>query len=95
MRMKIIRKKNNDGSVSLSLIGEFNIYTVRKLKDLLEKEIDGAARVNLDLAGVTGFDSAGYQLMEYASMVATKRNGALELENKGGEVSKLYALFGN
>lgn len=94
MRMKIIRKKNNDGSVSLSLIGEFNIYTVSKLKDLLEKEIDGAASLNLDLAGVTGFDSAGYQLLEYASLVAIKRNGTVELEKKGGEVSKLYTLFG-
>jgi anti-anti-sigma factor len=94
MRMKVIRRKNTDGSVSLRLVGEFTIYTVRKLKDLIKKEIDGASRLNLDLACVTSFDSAGFQLLEYASLEAVKRNRTLVLGDKGAEVSRLYTLFG-
>lgn len=94
MRLKATRKKNQDGTVSLRLEGEFCIYTVRKLKELFMQQLDGAGGLVLDLAGITRFDTAGYQLLEYAESEARRRSRSFMLGRKSEEVLRLYALYG-
>jgi anti-sigma B factor antagonist len=94
MKLIVTRKKHRDGSVSLRLDGEFNIYTVRKLKGLFMQHLDGAGSLELDLAGITRFDSAGYQLLEHAEREARRRSKPFMLGRKSDEVLRLYALYG-
>ncbi|HPA71412.1 MAG TPA: STAS domain-containing protein [Spirochaetota bacterium] len=94
MRMKGTRRTLADGTVALSLEGEFTIYTAKKLGELLMKEMGNGGRVELDLEGVSRFDSAGYQLLEHTRREAMKRGGALTVAGRSSEVESLYALYG-
>lgn len=94
MRIKGTRRTRTDGTVALRLEGEFTIYTAKKLGGLLMKELGNGGSVELDLEGVSRFDSAGYQLLEYARREAGKRGGALTVAGRSGEVESLYALYG-
>lgn len=94
MKLIATRKKFRDGSVSLRLEGEFNIYTVRKLKGLFMQHLDDARGLVVDLAGITRFDSAGYQLLEHAEREAQRRGRPFVLRSKSEEVLRVYALYG-
>lgn len=94
MKLKGTRKTGADGTVSLKLEGEFTIYTVGKLGEILMKELRTAGRLELDLAGIQRFDTAGYQLLAHAGAEAGKRGAALVLGGRSGEVKALLDLYG-
>ena len=94
MRLKATRKRLGDGLTSLRLEGEFTINTVRKLKELFMQHLDVGEGLKVDLAGITSFDSAGYQLLEHAGMEAQKRSSRLLIGGMSTEVLRLYTLYG-
>jgi ABC-type transporter Mla MlaB component len=82
-----------DGSPAapLRLDGEMTVFRAAEIKQLLAERPDA---VELDLAGITEFDTAGVQLLLMQRRIAARRGAALRLRAAGEAVRELLALYG-
>ncbi len=79
---------------SLRIDGEMTIYRAAELKQALLAPLDGGASLDVDLSGVTEFDTAGVQLLILASHEARNRGLALRLIAESSVVADVLRLFG-
>ena len=81
--------------------GELTIYRAAELKDSLLAAVAAQPRVEVDLAGVTEFDTAGVQVLIVAKRAAKARLGELHLVGHSPvvldvmELLDLAACFGD
>jgi anti-anti-sigma factor len=64
---------------ALRVEGELTIYRAAELKDSLLAAVAAHASVEVDLSGVTEFDTAGVQVLILAKRAAKAREGQLHL----------------
>ena len=88
-----IRVQENSGSATVAIEGEMNIYRAVELKARLMKAIDEAEAVDIDLSGVSEFDSAGLQLLLLAWKEAGRNNKKLSFSATSAPVDSVVALF--
>ncbi len=83
-----------DGRVSLGLDGEFSIYIVKELRNVLMKEIAGSPDLELNLASVNEMDTAGFQLLVYLKKEAARRGGKLVVGGASEVVKSVLSMYG-
>lgn len=89
------KKKNIDSEkVLYRFEGDITVYTVKKLKSLLIREITAGHGIDLDLSGIAKFDSAGYQLLLLLKREAARLNKSCNVTARSGEVSRVLELYG-
>lgn len=87
----IIQKNGNTAGVAVG--GEMNIYNALELKAALMKSIDESETVELDLSGVSEFDSAGLQLLLLARKECERGGKRLRFTAKSAPVESVIGLF--
>lgn len=88
-----INIQKNGGTAEFAVNGEMNIYHAMDLKAALLKSIDEAEAVDLDLSGVSEFDSAGLQLLLLARKECGRAGKKLRLTAKSAPVESVTGLF--
>lgn len=83
-----------DGNITgVAVMGEMNIYNALELKAALMKSIDESEAVDLDLSGVSEFDSAGLQLLLLARKECERGGKQLKFTAKSAQVESVIGLF--
>ncbi|MBI5255563.1 MAG: STAS domain-containing protein [Burkholderiales bacterium] len=79
----------------IRLAGEMSIYRAAELKPLLLQAIDegGPGPVEIDLADVSEFDTAGLQLLMLARVAAGQAGRELRLLAPSPAVQEVFALL--
>lgn len=79
----------------VSLAGECDLHTVRRLRDALTSEVSrGARRLILDLSGLAFMDSTGMQVLLAARTVLSVRGGTLVVVSPQPVVARILELTG-
>ncbi|MBK1689658.1 STAS domain-containing protein [Rubrivivax gelatinosus] len=79
---------------TLAIEGELTIYRAAELRQALLAALDQhGADLEVDLAGVTEFDSAGVQLLMAAAKSAAARGGVLRLVRHSPAVLDAFAVL--
>jgi anti-anti-sigma factor len=73
--------------------GELNIYTAGEQKPKLIAQLEQATEFELDLSGVTEFDSAGLQLLLAIQAEARRQDRGFHLINPGTSVCDVLDLL--
>lgn len=81
------------GGPLLRLRGELDIYHVAALKEELLEALRANARLTLDLSEISEIDTAGVQLLLWASAYATGRGGSLLLQGASEAVRGVIAYL--
>ncbi len=74
--------------------GEMTIYRAIELKQHLLAELEKSAALELDLADVTEFDTAGVQLLILACRTAQRMRRKLRLVAQSPAVAEVLGLLG-
>ena len=88
-----IRVQDKGGFSSVAIEGEMNIYHAMELKSVVMKALDEAEAVELDLSGVSEFDSSGLQIVLLACREAEKNNRKLSVKASSAPVDSVIELF--
>ncbi|MBN2038769.1 MAG: STAS domain-containing protein [Spirochaetes bacterium] len=94
MKLKAVKTKQNSDIVRYKFEGDITIYTVRKLKKLLMKDLEKNTKLEFDFQKIDKFDSAGFQLIEYMSNIAEKEGKEIQITQRSDSVSRIYDLYG-
>ena len=79
----------------VTLAGECDLHTGRRLRDVLTTEVSrGARRMILDLSGLSFMDSTGMQVLLGVRTVLNVRNGTLSLVAPQPVVARILELTG-
>src|ERR1700733_9017562 len=79
----------------IRVTGEMTVYTASQIKQpLLDAIADGAASVELDLSGVSEFDTAGVQLLLVVHREALLSGRNLQLGAQSAIVREVLTLCG-
>lgn len=77
----------------LYIEGELSIYRAEELKHTLLAALEQSAALEVNLAGVTEFDTAGVQLLMLAKETARARHGELRLVAHSPAVVEVFELI--
>ncbi|MBX3623291.1 MAG: STAS domain-containing protein [Rhizobacter sp.] len=77
----------------LSIEGEFTIYRAAELKPVLLQAAEAAPTLELDLGGVSEFDSAGVQLLLLARRTAREHGHEMQLVRPSDAVLDVLQLL--
>jgi anti-sigma B factor antagonist len=79
----------------IRVTGEMTVYTASQIKQpLLDAIADGPANIQLDLSGVSEFDTAGVQLLLLAHREALVSSRNLQLRAESTVVREVLTLCG-
>lgn len=88
-----IRTQISGSTAEVAVTGEMNIYNALELKSALMKSIDDSEAVDLDLSGVSEFDSAGLQILLLARRESERNGKTFNLASKSAPVESVIGLF--
>jgi anti-anti-sigma factor len=88
-----INIQKNGELAGVAIDGEMNIYNALELKAALMKSIDESEAVDIDLSGVSEFDSAGLQLLLLARKECERGGKRLKFKAKSAPVESVIGLF--
>lgn len=86
-------KKPKDATSVLRIEGEMTIYRAAELKQVLLASLDQTEELEIDLAAVTEFDSAGVQILILAKRQALARQRKLRLIAHSPAVLDVFELL--
>ena len=79
----------------IRVTGDMTVYTASQIKQpLVDAVADGAADIQLDLSGVSDFDTAGVQLLLMVHREALVRGRNLKFAAPSNIVREVLSLFG-
>ena len=73
--------------------GDLSIYSVKEIKEALFEYVKDAGNIEVDLSGVKRFDTAGFQLIYYASYVADKSDKGFTIIDTSEKVDAVAELY--
>ncbi len=88
-----IRTRDNGGFLEVAISGEMNIYGALDIKAALVKAIEESDGVVLDLSGVSGFDSAGAQLLLLGARESMNAGKKFTVSARSREVESVLGLL--
>jgi anti-sigma B factor antagonist len=88
--MFAIQHQNLDGACRIAVSGEMTIYSATEMKEKLLAAAAGSQHVDIDLADVSEFDSAGVQLL---ALLRKTAGGAMRVVEAGASVRDLLDLY--
>jgi anti-sigma B factor antagonist len=80
-------------SAALRIEGEMSIYRAAELKQILLDALKASPTLDVDLSGVTEFDTAGLQLLMLAKKTAQQAGGDLRLSAHSPAVVDVLELL--
>jgi anti-sigma B factor antagonist len=90
----VITECNDRPSVkTLHIDGAMDIYRAGDLKQQLFAELEAVDALDLDLSGVSEFDSAGLQLLMLAQRMSHNRGASLRLIGSSDVVREVFGLL--
>lgn len=79
----------------IRVTGEMTVYTASQIKQpLVDAIADGPAEIQLDLSGVSDFDTAGVQLLLMVHREALVRGRNLQFAAASNIVREVLSMFG-
>lgn len=93
MKLRILKKKGENGTVLLTMIGELTVYTVAKLKGVLMNELNAFSGVVLNLSGIDDADTAGFQLMLFMKREAESAGKPFVIDEASARVKSIFSLY--
>ena len=86
-------KTRPDGTSVLHIEGDMSIYRAAELKAALLTSLDQAGELEVDLAAVTEFDTAGVQILMLAKQQAQAMQKTLRLIRHSPAVLEVFELL--
>jgi anti-sigma B factor antagonist len=86
-------KQNVTAAAKLCIVGDMTIYQALELKQTVIAKLAQSPILEIDLSGVTDFDSAGVQILLMAKREACARAGELRLVGHSPAVLDVFGLF--
>ena len=93
MKLKIVRKKMENGVLFFTLTGEMTVYSAAKLKDILLKELKSCSGIIMDLAGVDEADTSGFQLLLFLKREAKLLGKSFRITEVSRRVRSIFTLY--
>jgi anti-anti-sigma factor len=93
MKLRILKKKGEDDTIILTMIGELTIYTAAKLKTVLLNELKAFSRVVLNLSGIDEADTAGFQLLLFLKREAESAGKTFVIDETSARVKSIVSLY--
>lgn len=91
--MEITSTIKGGNTAEVRIKGELNIYNALAAKELLAGALADAQNVELDLSGVTEFDSSGLQLLVLACKETERKGHRFALSDRSEPVETVIRLF--
>jgi anti-anti-sigma factor len=89
-----LRHPVEDGSICIVMVGEFDVATAGRARDVIRRAQDDAAEVICDLGDVSFIDVCGLRVLLDASAHAGRTGARLILVHTPGFVSRALAALG-
>ena len=87
-----IQARIKNGLCKVRIDGEMTIYQAVEMKPKLMKQLERANQLEIDLSGVSEFDSAGLQLLILLKREATQHGKVLRLLAHSLAVLEVFSL---
>ena len=87
-----IQAKMKNGVCKVRIVGEMTIYDAGEMKPQLLKQLARATELEIDLSGVSEFDSAGLQLLILLKREAARHGKILRLLTHSLSVLGVFTL---
>lgn len=82
-----------EGITHLAIEGEMSIYRAAELKETVLTALGRSATLEIDLSGVSEFDSAGLQILILAKQTAQTLGRELRLVNHSHAVMEIFDML--
>ncbi|HAT33773.1 MAG TPA: anti-sigma B factor antagonist [Janthinobacterium sp.] len=86
-------QQRKGGTACLRIVGEMTIYRAAELKGVLLAALEQPDSLDIDLSGVTEFDSSGVQLLMLAKRQARQQHQTVQLLAHSPAVLDVLELF--
>ena len=93
MKLRILKKKGEDDTILLTMIGELTIYTAGKLKSVLLNELNAFSGIVLNLSGIDDADTAGFQLILFMKREADTAGKGFIINEASARVKSIFSLY--
>ena len=92
--MKISENKKTKDKNSITIEGDFNIYTVEEIKKNTSKYLDDSSNLEMNLSSIKKIDTAGFQLIIFIKNEIGKKNKKLKITKPSKEVKAIFNTYG-
>ena len=89
-----ITKKQENGTLTLSLTGRLDTTTATQLQSALMPAFDESAEIKLDFAGLAYVSSAGLRVLLMGQKAAKSKNVSMALRNVSDEIMEVLEMTG-
>lgn len=84
--------KDVNHAVELSFSGDLNIYSIAAIKEQVQKALEFATRVSLDLRDIEEIDTSGLQLLVALKKEMNARDIQLDVIHLGAAITPIFSL---
>ena len=89
-----VRTRTTKGKCVAKVKGPLTIYAVSEAKDKLLKPLAKCEQMELDLSGVTEFDTAGFQLLILLKREFLAAKVPLQVKDKSCAIDEVLGMYG-
>ncbi len=93
MKLHIMRKKAGDNKVQLKIAGNMTIYSIKKLKELLLRELKSSSRITMDLSGINEADTSAFQMLVFLKREAAATDREFHVVNMSNRLQSIFSLY--
>lgn len=93
MKLQIVRKKTGDNKVELQIAGNMTIYSIKKLKEVLLKELKGSSGMILDMSGINEADTSAFQLLVFLKREAEATERMFRIDSMSSRLQSIFSLY--
>lgn len=89
-----IKTIDNDGIVTISLIGRLDTNTSQEFRDMLSPILDSTKELLIDFADLDYISSAGLQVLLFAQKRMNAKNKKMKVINANDTVMEIFEITG-
>jgi anti-sigma B factor antagonist len=93
MKIKIKKKQQKSGIISISFDGEMTIYSVVKLQKYFINELMNSQGIDINLSNINKIDTAGFQLILYLKREGERANKTISFLESNDKVKSIFNLY--
>ena len=93
MKLKVVRQRNDNDELFLTLTGEMTVYSVVKLKEIVNSEFQNCSGITMNIAGVGEADTSGFQLLLFLKREAKLRGKSFKITEVSPVIRSISDLY--
>ena len=93
MKLKIVRKKTPDGISQLALSGEMTVYSIKKLKEIMIRELITNTGITINCSDVDEADTSAFQMLVYLRDEALRSGKSFAVTGINGRLESISGLY--